>query len=105
MPKEKCQKRCDRAASHEAQYLRQETGQLFDPVAHNDCCTRAIRQNSDTCHDRHSEPSHQPVGGRSLEWPRPIQVGFNSLFPPYFATTGPCVSAVGGGGASPIRFE
>ena len=35
--------------------------------------------------------------------------GTNSFFPPFFSgsaiVTGPCVSTVGGGGASPIRFE
>jgi len=35
--------------------------------------------------------------------------GTNSFFPPFFSGstigTGPCVSTVGGGGASPIRFE
>ena len=31
--------------------------------------------------------------------------GCSFFFPPFFSTTGPCVSTVGGGGASPIRFE
>jgi hypothetical protein len=34
-----------------------------------------------------------------------IYAGCSSFFSPFFSTTGPCVSAVGGGGASPIRFE
>jgi hypothetical protein len=33
------------------------------------------------------------------------QAGCSSFFASGFSITGPCVSAVGGGGASPIRFE
>jgi hypothetical protein len=48
-----------------------------------------------------------------VHFSRPIlrvpYAGCSSLLPPFFSDpamgTGPCVSAVGGGGASPIRFE
>jgi len=32
-------------------------------------------------------------------------VGLAAVYAAGFSTTGPCVSAVGGGGASPLRFE
>ena len=35
----------------------------------------------------------------------PPYAGCNSLFSSFFSTTGPCVSTVGGGGASPMRLE